>query len=1430
MTNRSFSVAARLVLLCLAVLLANGTGRAYAPLSEPDDALAHGWHRDASLLFDGPTATDDAPALIQVALRAPADLDRLAASHLPVYARLTDAAGQEYVLMLADSVERQALLDLGLAARILDADTSGAAYYLAYRMPGRPAPRWNAFGRLLLDDGAQVLLRLPTGQAEAAVEKLVQAGVRLSRVTFDPKPLYPSAQGALPAAITPDPLIQLMMSQVTPAAVYAYDGGLSGEWPVQIGGAPYTITTRHTYSGQPIQKATQYVGEHLANLGLGVEYHQWNGATYPNVIGTLTGTLNPANIFIISAHLDDMPSSGRAPGADDNASGAVAVLMAADILSQYNWGCTLRFAFWTGEEQGLLGSAAYAQRAHQRGENILGVLNLDMIAWNTPQSSPDIDLHAKSSLPQTLQLAQLFADVVDVYDLNLIPEIVPNGISASDHASFWNYGYTAILGIEDYSGSHDFNPYYHTSNDRLQYLDLAYFTDFVKASVGTFAHMSGCLVPGGLGYLDGHVTAASGGAPIEGAIVTAQDAEGHTLTATTDATGYYTRTLLSGVYTVTASAYWYLPSTVTGVVVASDTVTTRDFNLTAAPTYIVSGTVTEFGTGIPLSARVDFQGSPVTVWTNPATGFYSATLAQGSYTARVTAARHRPTSRAIVVNHDQTQNFALEPLPCVLLVDDDQNNPDVRAYYTDPLDALGVEYDVWNLATSGDPTAGDLLGYKMVVWFTGYPYSNVFNSNNEAAVSSYLDAGGNFFLSSQDYLYESHLTPFGQNYLHIGSYTSDQSQTTVTGANPYAGLGPYALSYPFINYSDVVNPNAQGMIAFTGNKGNAAVAYDGAAFNTVFLGFPFEAINLAGRTAVMSATLAFFGGCGPDYGWLTGQVTDAVSGQPLAGAQVVVMPPNLYTFTNPNGHYTFTLPAGVYDVTASAPGYISQTASVIVQSGSTTIQNLALQPVPIIVVEPRALQATLNVDEQLMQTVWLTNAGAAELTFTFYEITPALWLSETPISGTLVSGEGSLIAVTFDAMGLTPGDYYAFLDIESNDPDAPHVYIPVTLTVELPCSPVHDAAFTWTPVTPTVGMQIDLVGVASGTLPIAFVWEFGDGAVGSGERITHTFAAPGDYTVVMTASNCVSATGVVSHVITTGAPPIAAFAPAFYIAWPGQPVTFTNLSTGTPPLMHLWGFGDGAVSTDIHPIHTYTATDMYTVILTVTNAYGRDMVTGTVEVVEPPCPVFTPAVTLTLLTSGPIYTDTPALLAVVITRDNALPYTFTVDYADGTLPETGAGIQDSFELTHTFAATGVHQVEIIVGLDRCGELALVTDTLAVTVSERLVPCVEVTGVELSQVTPGPFYPGTPLTMTVSITPSDAIPYHYTVDYGDGITATAIGIESTLTLTHAFAAVQTYTVQLAVWNCSMTAPMTDTLEVTINPRPFNLIIYLPLVIK
>ncbi|MBK8988055.1 MAG: M20/M25/M40 family metallo-hydrolase [Chloroflexi bacterium] len=783
-----------------------------------------------------------------------------------IYAHVNGRSGPALIL----GADPEALATSGLQAQILESIPARATYYLAYPRPNQKEAEldWTAVDQVLLREAEWRLVRA----TPEAAESLAAQGIQLQQVTFDPKPL-PGATAVLraPAVVEPDPIIQSMVASVNSSTVYQYDGDLSGEWPVTIGGSPYTLVSRHTNSGTPIQKATQFVGEHFTDLGLAVEYHQWGGATYPNVIGQITGLTDPDTIYILSAHLDDMPSGPLAPGADDNASGVVAAMIAADILSQYQWGCTVRFGLWTGEEQGLNGSAAYAQRAFNSGENIAGVLNLDMIAWNTPNSSRDIDLHASSSLPATLAQAQLFVDVINAYGFDLIPTITPNGSGASDHASFWQYGYPAILGIEDFG---DFNPYYHSVSDRLSTLDMSYFTEFVRASLATFVHMTGCLVYDGVGAVDGHVTAQGSGDPIAAANIALQSPAGQTFAAASDASGYYTRTLLADTYTMTVQAYGYLPVTIPDVTIVTNTVTTQDVVLTAASSFTVSGTVVSLDSGLPLAAQIEFVDTPVSVMSNPTTGVYQAALPAGDYTMRVTAVGYQPTERAITLDQNQTQDFYLASRPCVLLVDDDNDSPDVRPYYTAALDALGVSYDVFNAGSGNGPSLDEMTGYQAIIWFSGDKYGTAGpNSADEANLAAYLDAGGRLFLSSQDYLYDMGLTPFGQNYLGIGSFSNDAGNATtkygVPGDPIGDGLGPYPLSYPtnFTDYGDIVNSGSGASLAFRSSAaGGNGLDVDKASdsWKTLFFGTSWVAVvhaNAANGQALLQRILDWFGGC-----------------------------------------------------------------------------------------------------------------------------------------------------------------------------------------------------------------------------------------------------------------------------------------------------------------------------------------------------------------------------------------------------------------------------------------------------------------------------------------------------------------------------------------------------------------------------------------
>ena len=103
-----------------------------------------------------------------------------------------------------------------------------------------------------------------------------------------------------------------------------------------------------------------------------------------NVYAVLRGTERPNDYVIMSGDIDSrvsdvMDRTSDAPGANDNASGMAGVLEAARVLSRYRFAGSILFAGLSGEEQGLFGGRALAERALLAHWNVVGVLNNDMI-------------------------------------------------------------------------------------------------------------------------------------------------------------------------------------------------------------------------------------------------------------------------------------------------------------------------------------------------------------------------------------------------------------------------------------------------------------------------------------------------------------------------------------------------------------------------------------------------------------------------------------------------------------------------------------------------------------------------------------------------------------------------------------------------------------------------------------------------------------------------------------------------------------------------------------------------------------------------------------------------------------------------------------------------------------------------------------------
>ncbi|AIZ43846.1 M28 family peptidase [Cellulophaga baltica] len=103
-----------------------------------------------------------------------------------------------------------------------------------------------------------------------------------------------------------------------------------------------------------------------------------------NVVAIQKGTKYPNRYIIMSGDIDSRASNTMdyttdAPGANDNASGMAGTIEAARVLSKYKFENSIIYVGLSGEEQGLFGGGGLAKYAVEKGWDVIGILNNDMI-------------------------------------------------------------------------------------------------------------------------------------------------------------------------------------------------------------------------------------------------------------------------------------------------------------------------------------------------------------------------------------------------------------------------------------------------------------------------------------------------------------------------------------------------------------------------------------------------------------------------------------------------------------------------------------------------------------------------------------------------------------------------------------------------------------------------------------------------------------------------------------------------------------------------------------------------------------------------------------------------------------------------------------------------------------------------------------------
>jgi len=262
------------------------------------------------------------------------------------------------------------------------------------------------------------------------------------------------------------------------------------------------IGERNVWHYPQLNAAADFIEDSFSRAGLRTrrDSYEMRGQPCHNIEAEIPG--NRPEIIVIGAHYDSVFGS---PGANDNGSGAAAVLALAQRFAarekeqhppQRMPNKTLRFVAFVNEEppyflSGEMGSLVYARRCKEQGDKISAMISLETIGYfsDAPHSqtypSPGLGVFYPKvgnfiGFVSNVKSRVLLRRVVTLFRKNAkipsegasLPAFIP-GVSWSDQWSFWQQGYPAIMVTDTAPFRY---PYYHSSNDTPDKLDYDRFT------------------------------------------------------------------------------------------------------------------------------------------------------------------------------------------------------------------------------------------------------------------------------------------------------------------------------------------------------------------------------------------------------------------------------------------------------------------------------------------------------------------------------------------------------------------------------------------------------------------------------------------------------------------------------------------------------------------------------------------------------------------------------------------------------------------------------------------------------------------------------------------------------------------------------------------------------------------------------------------
>jgi Zn-dependent M28 family amino/carboxypeptidase len=249
------------------------------------------------------------------------------------------------------------------------------------------------------------------------------------------------------------------------------------------------IGERHLWRPEALAAAAQYVEASLRALGLTVHSHRFTveGHTVRNLEVELRGSSRPDELVVVGAHYDSVLGS---PGADDNATGVAAVLEVARACASARLPRTLRLVAFVNEEPPFflgegMGSVRYARRLREEGRHVVAMLSLETIGYYSDRpGSQQYPFPFRFFYPDR---GDFVAFVGNTTSRALVRRTVDSfrrhaafpaeglaapgwitGVGWSDHWSFWQQGYRAVMVTDTALFRY---PHYHADTDRSDQID-----------------------------------------------------------------------------------------------------------------------------------------------------------------------------------------------------------------------------------------------------------------------------------------------------------------------------------------------------------------------------------------------------------------------------------------------------------------------------------------------------------------------------------------------------------------------------------------------------------------------------------------------------------------------------------------------------------------------------------------------------------------------------------------------------------------------------------------------------------------------------------------------------------------------------------------------------------------------------------------------